>query len=191
MAIDDILIALDEQAKSEREEIIDQAKAEAAAIIRDAGEQANAAKEARLARARALVEPKVAQMINAARLQNKRDIEAARAKAIDEVFEDARGRLSQLRNDPQRYEKLFTALAAEALGADKETATAVIDAADEELARRVVATTTCALQTSPTPCGGVTILTSEGKVARRNTLEDRLHSVQRSSAAQVAELLFG
>ena len=191
MAIAAILTALDEQASSERQEIIEQAKAEAAAIIRDAGEQARTHKEARLARAHAVVEPKVAQMINAARLQNKRDIEAARAKAIDEVFAEARERLSHLRKDPARYEVLFRALVAEALETNGEAATAVIDAADEELAGRVVTAGTCSLQTSETPCGGVTILTCEGKVARRNTLDDRLNAVERSGTAKVAELLFG
>ena len=191
MAIDDILRALDEQAASDCGTIVDQAHAEAEAILRDARQQAGAAKAARLERARAQVEPRVGQLINSARLQNKRDIDAARAVAIEDVFDDAARKLAALRDDPESYSKLLKGLLDEAMAGSDGDIEAVVDEADLALLASMVSTTTCTLTAAETPLGGVTVLTCNGKVARRNTLEDRLEAVRRSSASDVAEMLFG
>jgi vacuolar-type H+-ATPase subunit E/Vma4 len=191
MAIDDILRALDEQADADCAKTVERAQAEAEAILRDAREQAEAAKAARLERARAQVEPRVDQLVNSARLQNKRDIDAARAAAIDEVFDDAAAKLGALRDDPDSYGKLLKALLDEALAGGEGQAEAIVDQADVALLTPMVSTTTCTVTAAQTPQGGVTVLTCEGKVARRNTLEDRLDAVRRTSASDVAEMLFG
>jgi vacuolar-type H+-ATPase subunit E/Vma4 len=191
MAMDDILKALEEQAESDCAEIIDQAKAEADAILRDAREQAEAAKEARLQRTRAQVEPRASQLVNSARLQNKRDIEAARAAAIEEVFDAAGRKLAELRGDPAAYGVLLKALLDEALAGSEGDAEALVDQADVALLAPVVSSVTCTVTAAETPMGGVTVMTCDGKVARRNTLEDRLEAVHRSSTSQVAEILFG
>jgi vacuolar-type H+-ATPase subunit E/Vma4 len=192
MAIDDILRALDEQAADDCRNVVAQARAEAEAILRDAREQAEAAREARLERARAQVEPRAGQLLNSARLQNKRDIDAVRAAAIESVFDDAAEALGLLRQDPEEYSKLLKALLDEALaGSEGDDVLAVVDEADMALMAPMVTTTTCTLTRAETPQTGVTVLACEGKVARRNTLGDRLAAVRRSSASEVAEILFG
>jgi vacuolar-type H+-ATPase subunit E/Vma4 len=191
MAIDDILRALDEQAEADCREVVDQAKAEAEAILRDAREQAEAATAARLDRARAVVEPRAAQLLNSARLQNKRDIDAVRAAAIESVFDDAADKLGLLRQDPDEYSKLLKALLDEAMAGSEGDVLAVVDEADMALMAPLVTTATCTITRAETPQTGVTVLACEGKVARRNTLGDRLAAVRRSSASEVAEILFG
>lgn len=191
MAIADILRALDDQAQADCEKIVEQAHAEAEAIKRDAQEQAEAAKTARLDRAHAQVEPRVGQLINSTRLQNKREIDAVRAEAIEAVFADASSKLGVLRSDSKDYPALLKALLREALEGNDGAAEAIVDESDMALLAPVVATTTCTLTASQTPQSGVTVLTCDGKVARRNTLADRLEAVRRTSASDVAEILFG
>jgi len=191
MAMDDILRALDEQAETDCAEITDQAKAEADAILRDAGEQAEFAKAARLERARAQVEPRADQLINSARLQNKRDIEAAKAAAIDAVFTEAADKLAHLRKDPDSYSRLLKALFDEAIAGQEGQAEAIVDEMDVALLAPLVSAATCTVAASSTAQEGVTVLTREGRVARRNTIEDRLDAVRRESSSQVAEILFG
>jgi vacuolar-type H+-ATPase subunit E/Vma4 len=191
MAIADILRALDDQAEADCKKIVEQAHAEAEAIKRDATEQAEAAKTARLERAHGQVEPRVGQLINSTRLQNKREIDAVRAEAIEAVFTDAASKLGVLRSESKEYPTLLEALLREALAGNEGSAEAIVDQADMALLAPVVATTTCTLTASATPQGGVTVMTCDGKVARRNTLADRLEAVRRSSASDVAEILFG
>ena len=179
MAIDDILRALDEQADADCRNVVEQARADAEAILRDAREQAEAAKKARLERAHSQVEPRAGQLLNSARLQNKRDIDAVRAAAIEAVFDDAADALGLLREDPDRYSKLLKALLDEAMvGSEGDVVLAVVDEADMALVAPMVSTATCTVTRAESPQTGVTVLASEGKVARRNTLADRLAAVR-------------
>jgi vacuolar-type H+-ATPase subunit E/Vma4 len=194
MAIDDILTALDEQAESDCAGIIEQAQHQADAILREAREQAEAARAARLQRARAQVEPRVDQMVNSAGLQNKRDLDAARAGTIESVFDDASRRLATLRDDdPQTYARVFKALLEEALAGTDGDAEVVVDPADVTMASSLLTATgtACTVTAATIPQGGVTVLSRGGKVARRNTFEDRLDAVRRTSASDVAGILFG
>jgi len=191
MAIDDILRALDEQAESDCGTIIEQARSEGDNILRGAREQAEQAKAARLDRARAQVEPRAGQLINSARLQNKRDIEAARAAAIEQVFDEAALKLKALRDDSGSYSKLIKALLDEATAGSEGSIEVVVDEVDMALVTPMVSSATSTVTAATTPHGGVTVLFKDGKVARRNTLDDRLAAVRRSSASQVAGMLFG
>ena len=194
MAIDDILRALDEQAESDCASIIEQAQHQADAILREAHEQAEAAKAARLQRARTQVEPRVDQMVNSAGLQNKRDLDAARAGTIDRVFDDASRRLATVRDDdPPGYSRVFRALLEESMAGTEGDVEVVVDKADVALASSLLTATgtACTVTAASGPQGGVTILLRGGKVARRDTLEDRLDSVRRTSASDVARILFG
>ncbi len=193
MAIEDILKALDEQACEECDQITADAKEEADRIIAEAQEQGERIKAQRMARVKAMIEPKAQQMVNAARLTNKREIEAVRMKAVDSVFDEALERLKGLRDDPKKYEPLMKSLLKEAAeGADGESR-AVVDQADEALAAELIREMdiTCTLETAAMPYGGVTVMACEGKIAHRNTLDDRLDQVRATSRAAVAGVLFG
>jgi V/A-type H+-transporting ATPase subunit E len=193
MAIEDILTALDEQARAECDQITADARAEAGRIVAEAQEQADRIKAQRMTRVQSTVEPKAQQLVNGARLANKREIEAVRMKAVDSVFDEALERLKTLRNDPQVYEPLLRALLTEAGQNTNGDSEALVDPADEALARELIRDMdlTCTLGATATPYGGVTVLSCAGRVARRNTLEDRLEQVRSTSRAAVAEMLFG
>jgi vacuolar-type H+-ATPase subunit E/Vma4 len=193
MAIEDILKALDEQALAECDQIAADAQAEAARILADAREQADRVKSQRMTRVQSTVEPKARQLVNAARLANKREIEAVRMRAVDAVFDDALERLKVLRSDPREYEPLLKGLLGEAAQNTNGDSEALVDPADEMMARELIRDMglTCTLGAAATPYGGVTVMSFAGKVARRNTLDDRLEQVRVTSRAAVAEILFG
>jgi vacuolar-type H+-ATPase subunit E/Vma4 len=192
MAIEDILRALDEQADAERVEILERAEAEAEAILSDARDQATKTRSARMDRVKAVVEPKAQQIVNGARLQNKRDLEAARAAAVTAVFDQAQVRLHALRNDRAAYEPILRGLIQEAVSDSNGDSVARVDPADSDMAAGLVSDLqmTCALETGATPSGGVTVLSCAGRVARRNTLDDRLELVRANNNAAVAGMLF-
>jgi V/A-type H+-transporting ATPase subunit E len=193
MAIEDILKALDEQARAECDQIAADAQGEADRILAEAREQADRIKSQRMARVQSSVEPKAKQLVNAARLANKREIESVRMRAVDSVFDDALERLKVLRNDPQEYKPLLRDLLKEAAQNSNGDSEALVDPADETLARELIRDMglTCTVEAEATPYGGVTVTSLAGKVARRNTLDDRLEQVRSTSRAAVAELLFG
>jgi vacuolar-type H+-ATPase subunit E/Vma4 len=193
MAIEDILKALDEQARAECDQIAADAQGEADRILEEAREQAEKIKSHRMTRVQTTVEPKAQQLVNAARLANKREIESVRVRAVDSVFDDALVRLKTLRNDPREYEPLLRGLLKEAAQNSNGDSEALVDPADEALARELIRDMqlTCTLEAAVTPYGGVTVTSCAGKVARRNTLEDRLEQVRSTSRAAVAEMLFG
>jgi vacuolar-type H+-ATPase subunit E/Vma4 len=193
MAIEDILKALDDQACEECDQISADAKAESDRIVEEATEQAERIKAQRMARVQATVEPKALQIVNAARLANKREIEAVRMGAVDSAFDEALERLKGLRGDRGRYEPLMRSLLKEAAAGANGDAGLLVDPADEPLARDLVRDMdlTCEIQAVATPYGGVTVTSCAGKVARRNTLDDRLEQVRSTSRAAVAEILFG
>jgi vacuolar-type H+-ATPase subunit E/Vma4 len=192
MAIEDILRALDEQADAERDEILARAGDERDAILSDARDQAARIRSQRLERVKSVVEPKAQQLVNGARLKNKRDLEAARAAVVTAVFDEARVRLQALRNDPSAYEPVLRALIQEAMSGSDGVTVAQVDPADAEMAAGLVdgLQMTCSLESAVTPGGGVTVLSCAGRIARRNTMEDRLELVRANSSAAVAEMLF-
>jgi vacuolar-type H+-ATPase subunit E/Vma4 len=193
MAIEDILRALDDQARAECDQITADAQAEADRVVAEAREQADRIKTQRMTRVQTTVEPKAQQIVNAARLANKREVEAVRMQAVDSVFDEALQRLKVLRSDPQKYEPLLRGLLKEAAESTNGDSEALVDPSDEALARDLIRDMdlTCTLDSAVTPYGGVTVMSCAGRVARRNTLEDRLEQVRSSSRAAVAQMLFG
>lgn len=193
MAIEDILRALDDQADAERADIEQRAQVEADTIITEAREQAARIRDQRMDRVKSVVEPKAQTIVNAARLANKRDLEAARAAAVSDVFDKAGERLSGLRSDSAKYESVMRGLIEEAVSDANGDSVLQVDPADRELAAALTQrlNVSCTLEAAQIPYGGVTVLSGGGRVARKNTLRDRLELVRAGSSSAVAEILFG
>lgn len=191
MALQDIFSALDEQADAECKEILDNAKAQAKAVLEEAREEAERIRKRKLDAAEAVVGNKASQIVNAARLQNKRDIAALKERSISSVFDEARTGLGALRGSAG-YESLFRALAEEAVSGMEGQATVVVDARDQALASKVLTDLGAefTLDPSATSAGGLTAVYGGGTIFRRNTLEDRLDKVKLIAQSQVAEILF-
>lgn len=191
MALQDIFSALDEQADAECRETLDNAKAQAKAILEEAREEAARIRQRKMEAAEATVGTKAAQIVNAAKLHNKRDLAALKERSIGTVFDAALAGLGAVR-DSSGYEGLFRKLAEEAFGGMEGTAQVVVDPRDASLAERVLGEMGIVhtLDTTGSTAGGFTAVYGDGRIFRRNTLEDRLDKVRLIGQSQVAEILF-
>lgn len=190
MAIEDIFRALEEQADAECRDILDNAKAQAAAVMAEAKEEAAAIKRRYLEQAEASVKSKTMQMVNAAKLENRRRTAALKEQAIGAVFDNAGQKLGKLRGDAA-YPAVFRGLLDEALSGvtgDVEIHCAPSDRAlaEEALGSSGLTYEFKDLDTS----GGVVVVYGDGRIYRRNTLEDRLGKVRQRSQATVSDILF-
>jgi vacuolar-type H+-ATPase subunit E/Vma4 len=191
MAIEDILRALDEQADGDCRALVDNAKRQAKAITDEAKAEADRVRAYKVSATEAQVRTRAAQIVNAARLERRRRIAAAQDAGVDHVYEDAGTALNRSRGTKE-YEALFRALASEA------SARAIGDLAvhvapdDAALAKRVMSDLglKAEIDASADILGGLTVVSSGGRVYRRNTFDDRLAKVRKHVQSEVAEILF-
>jgi vacuolar-type H+-ATPase subunit E/Vma4 len=193
MAIEDIFRALEEQADRDCRDILDGAKATAKGIEGDAKAEAEVIKGDKLAAADASVRTRASQVVNAAKLENMREVASAKDRSIATVYDGALAGLRKLRGS-SAYPALFKALASEALaGVSTKDVVVKVDKADKELAAKTLKELGVdgSVDASIETAGGLIVLTAGGRIRRRNTLEDRLDKVRKTRQAEVAEILFG
>ena len=191
MALEEIFRALEEQADKEFEQTLQDARDQAAAILEDATEEADAIREARVAEGERRAVNHAQQLVNAARLEGKKRVAAAKERAVTEAFEAVHEHLAKARSE-NGYVERFRALAEEAVEGLEGDMTVLVDPADIELA-----TTTFAdlglkaeIKGELSTAGGLVVTVRDGRILRRNTLEDRLEKVRQNVQAQVAGMLF-
>lgn len=190
MAIEDIFRALEEQADSEVNQILHVATVQSDSIEHEARDEAERITKSRIAAAEEAVRIKAAKAVNAARLQVRRDQAAVREAAVDDVFRQAAERLAAMHGTAE-YERVFAALAREALqGVDAECVIQVVPA-DKALAQKVAAELGVSATVDATleGIGGLVVTMRGGRVVRRNTFESRLLKVRGVAGARVAEVL--
>jgi vacuolar-type H+-ATPase subunit E/Vma4 len=191
MAIADILRALDEQADGDCRVLVDNAKAQAKSIVDDAKAEADRVRDAKVATTEAQVRSRASQVVNAAKLERRRQIAAAQDAGIDQVYAEAGATLGASRGTKE-YESLFRALAEEATAATVGDVAVHVAPGDEALASKVMSELglTADVDASADILGGLTVVSAGGRVYRRNTFDDRLVKVRKVVRAEVAEILF-
>lgn len=191
MALEDIFSALEQQADKEIAEILQDAQDQAAMIIEDATDQADELRAARVERTEKSTRAQASQSLNAARLEAKKRIAAVKEAAVESVFEGATGPLANLRGS-ERYEQIFEALTSEAVAGFEGELEIYVDKADEALATSVMSKlgVNASLKAEIETSGGLMVTTGGGRIARRNTFEDRLEKVRQRAQADVAGVLF-
>lgn len=190
MAIEDILQTLDEQAQADCEAVVAEAREHAKLIMDDAQRSADAVHENFVRQVERIARSAAAKQVNAARLEAKMEVSSAKGEGVASVFEAARGRLSSLRSSD--YDRLFDALAAEALEGAGGDITVHVAEADVERARRAAAAQGVAGEVvgDLDSAGGLVVEAFGGRVIRRNTFEDRLERVSQMVQTDVARVLF-
>jgi len=190
MALEDIFRALDQQADEECEQILREAEEHAVIIAADADEQAEAIRQAHLSETERLTRGKASQSINAAKLEARKRVAGIKQKAVEQAFERSEAMLGEVRNDG-RYPQVFRSLAEEALAGLEGHAVVLVDPADAERAKATVAELGVDAEVRPelSTTGGLVVLVGDGRIIRRNTLEDRLAKVRELYQATVAEQL--
>ncbi len=191
MALDDIFRALEDQASQECDLILQVARDQAESIAEDALDQAQAIRTSRVDEAERTTRHKASQSINHARLESKKRVAAVKEAAVSASFDSALEALDSVRAQ-SAYPAIFKALAAEAALGMEGTLEVWVDPADEALAKSAIAD--LGLDASVRPewqtRGGLVITINDGRIMRRNTIEDRLEKVRLMAQADVAEILF-
>lgn len=190
MAIEDILIALDEQAQADCDAVVSEAREHAKLILDDAQRNAETIHENFARQVERVAKSDAAKLVNAARLEAKMEISSAKGDGVLSVFEAARGKLTDLR--AVNYDRLFGELAGEALEGVGGEISIHVAQADVDLARRAAAA--CGVSAEVVgdldTAGGIVVEAFGGRVIRRNTFEDRLERVSQIVQADVAKVLF-
>lgn len=191
MALEDIFKALEEQADKECETIVIDARDQAEALLAQARDDAEGIKSDRLGNTERTVRSKSAQQINSARLEAKKRVAAVKERSVGRVFDDAMKSLEALRHTDM-YPALMKELLQEAVSGVEGEYSILVDEADLDVAKKAAADLglSAPVEAGVTTIGGVVVSFGGGKIARRNTLEDRLDKVRGFIQADVAELMF-
>lgn len=191
-----LLKALEEEALSKRESIIDEAKEEAGEVIRQATERADGAKRGELALLQELLDRDRAFGINTARLEGRGELLKLRRTLIGEVYLKVDDYVSSLPDDDRR--ELVLAFAGELL--DNYDSSGLCEARlycnpdDEELLSVVAAERGVELvPDGEVGLGAVIIVRYEGGGTARyeNTYLSRLEAAREELDVAINDLLFG
>jgi len=191
MAIEDILNALEEQAQAECDDVLAEAREHAKLIVEEGEREVQQIHDRYTRQTEHVANLAAAKKINAARLEGKMVASAAKGDALVSVFDQALGKLSELRSSGA-YEELFLALAGEALEALDGPVTIHVAPADAALASRAAqaAGLTATIDSTLETAGGLVVEAYGGRVVRRDTLEDRLERARQLIQPDVAKVLF-
>lgn len=191
MALEDIFRALEEQAKIDCDELLETAGAQADSITGEATKQAKEICAQYIEAAGLNTRVTASRKLNAARVSAQKRLAAAKEAALIEVFNTVSATLSSIRQT-DGYEVLFKSLLEEALDGVNGAVTILVDSRDERLAQAIMAKSGRGGEVRPeiTTAGGVMVVFGDGRILRRNTLEDRLEKAKQRAQATVAEILF-
>jgi vacuolar-type H+-ATPase subunit E/Vma4 len=190
MAIEDILKALDEQAQADCEAVLEEARQHAALIIEEGSREAQQIHDGFSRQAERVATVEASKLVNAARLEAKMNVSSVKGDAVVDVFDSAAAKLGEVRGGA--YEMLFPQLAAEAFAGLESPVVVRVAPADATLAANAVQASglTADVDATLETAGGLVVEASNGRIIRRNTLEDRLDRTRQLIPADVAKVLF-
>lgn len=189
----DLAALLDKEASAEIEAIHSEAQERASEIVAEAKEEAESlvAKRERAAkqqREAALVRARSAAELEAASMRLR-----AQQRAIESVFDEARGRIDALVADPKKYQPVLETLAREAAESvdTRGEATLAVHPDESSVAEKVVAKLgmDVTVKTDEAVRGGVRIQGPKGTASIENTLYGRLDALRDELASEVSEVL--
>jgi vacuolar-type H+-ATPase subunit E/Vma4 len=191
MALEDIFSALEEQADKEIEQILQDARDQAEAIAEEADDEAQTLRERMVNDRERTTRSSAVRTTNAARLDSKKRVAAIKQQAVEDVFKAALGRLAAARAGSD-YDGVFVALAEEAIAGLDGELEVLVDPADLALAEKTFAEldVPVSIRADIETAGGLIVMTNEGRVMRRNTLEERMGKLRQMTQSDVAEILF-
>lgn len=191
MAIADILQALEEQAMADIEAVLTEAREHASLITKQGEAEAAGIHDGFVKQVERNATSRASKIVNAARLEAKMAVSSARGDGLEQVFAQARQALSNVRQGGS-YDRLFAALAAQAMDGMGGQVVIRIDPADEQRARTAAAAAgvDASVVADLSSAGGLIVEGNNGRIVRRNTLEDRLERSRQSVQTEVAKALF-
>jgi len=186
MAIEEILAALDRQAKTEADQIVSGAQAEADKITE--GIKCDAQAKADTYVAGVVDEAKQAadRELNADSTAYRRQTADVRREVFDEVFVRAGEKIKAIRGS-QSYSQILGRLINEATADMSSGYVLHVDSHDKDLVAQLCPGVPCVADIET--MGGVVVTSADGRVRRSSTFEDRLKRVQEDHIESVAKVL--
>jgi V/A-type H+-transporting ATPase subunit E len=191
MAVEDILLALDEQCRKECQSIYRRAQEEAEEILEKARQEADAIREARLQRAKAEAESDTISVLYSARLKARNAVIQAEEEMVEEALRESEKRLQELRSR-EDYAGVMEGWLKEGLARLSGRVVVHTDPLDSDLAGSLMDKLEVEYEVVPdihVP-GGVVLSDAEGKVKIINTVEERLNRAREKLRKQVSDILF-
>lgn len=191
MAVEDILLALDEQCREECRAINNAAQEEAERILEKARREADEIREARLQRAKSEAESETISILYSARLKARNAVIQAKEEMVEEALQESEKRLQELRSY-EDYAGVMEGWLREGLSRLSGKIIVHTDPLDSELAKSLLDDLEVEYEIIPdmSISGGVVLSDTEGKVKIINTVEERLNRAREKLRMQVSETLF-
>lgn len=193
MAYEDLLKSVEESAHEKETELRRRAAAAVDEIRARAKKQADAIRRSHLDEAQKSVTAERNKLLYLTRAENKELMIKTRETAFERAFDEARSRLSGLRNDP-KYPAVFENLLREATHSLADGSFVVhTDPKDTALCRKVLAALkiSAEIRTDITTAGGVVASLPDGSVVISNTVESRLERARELKRKEIHAILTG
>lgn len=195
MSLEDIISALEEEAKAQRAEIIKRAEKQAQQIIGEAEAQSSLIGQEQGERLIGRAEIEANNLLHQANLERQSALAQTRKSLVEKALGAARSKLSAV-TESSTYPALFTALTAEAWEAASSLdgdRVVVVNEKDLSLAERTLSEMSLKAQirTDDIRGGGLVIMSGDGRRKLANTLSGRLDRATPMLTTQVSEILFG
>jgi len=193
LAYENLLKSVDESAQERERELEENARVTIESIRRKAREQAELIRQSQVSDAEKAAAVEKNKLMYIAGAENKARLIQIRGQLFLSAFNEAKLRLSHLRNDPE-YPDIFKKLtvdAAEALGAG--TFHVHVDKRDEDLCKKTLALLNLNAEIIPdlASAGGLVASLPDGSIIISNTVESRLERAQERKKLEIYSILSG
>ena len=192
MGVQGILSAIEREVAQEVQELEHDAELRIAEILREAGQRVELETERFVADRIDREERLRTRKVHSARVASSRAIADVRHGVFERLFDEATGRLAEMRPSPG-YPDLLEALIADAATGICDACTIHVDPADlaiaEDVARKMGGGVSAVADIQT--IGGAVVSSADGRVARDNTFEARLGQLRDGCAQQIWEVLEG
>jgi V/A-type H+-transporting ATPase subunit E len=191
MAVEDILLALDEQCREECRAIYNAAQKEAEQMLEKVRQEADEIREVRLQRAKSEAESETISILYSARLRARNAVIQAKEEMVEKALQESEKRLQELRSY-EDYAGVMEGWLREGLARLSGKIIVHTDPLDSDLAKSLLDDLEVEYEIIPDMHipGGVVISDTEGKVKIINTVEERLNRAREKLRMQVSEILF-
>lgn len=193
MALSDIFLALDRDAKSQNEETLARAKKEAKEVTDSAVSSAKLIMAEQVNRAQEELHSQESKIILEAKFRAKKSLVEQKETLINEVFTEADKRLKGLTKSKD-FNRIFAELAREASAAIDSGALIEVTVAKDNLSEAKSIFGERSLQptfkTTSNNLNGIIISLDGGRKVLTNTLESRLEVTKKKFRVSVGEMLF-
>jgi V/A-type H+-transporting ATPase subunit E len=192
MAVEDILLALDEQCREECQSIYRTAQKEAEQILEKARREADEIREARLQRAKSEAESDTISVLYSARLKARNAVIQAKEEMVEEALRESEKSLRELRSN-EDYAGVMEGWLKEGLSRLSGKIIVHTDPLDSDLVKSLLDEVEVEYEIIPDMNipGGVVLSDTEGRVKIINTVEERLNRAREKLRMQVSDILFG